>query len=124
MDLIDLPKAYNNSSHFLIIQDLYDMHLPGWLLAIVFSYLSGRTMTLNYDGVWSEERKMPGSFGQGCYLMMLLFIVKFNGALLRPSIAQQLRSHDEQQTARMPECVSEVKTAKFIDNCSVAAAVN
>ena len=46
--LIDLNKAYNRVSHLHVIQDLFDMHAPGWILAILFSYLSGRSMTMAY----------------------------------------------------------------------------
>ena len=37
---IDLSKAFNRVDHSLVIQDLYDMHTPAWLLKIVMSYLT------------------------------------------------------------------------------------
>ena len=43
---IDLSKAFNRVSHDLLVQDLYDMHTPAWLLNIFISYLSNRTMVL------------------------------------------------------------------------------
>ena len=32
----DLSKAYNRGSHQLVVEDLHSMHLPGWILAIIF----------------------------------------------------------------------------------------
>ena len=43
---IDLSKAFNRVDHSLVIQDLYDMKTPPWLLRILVSYLSGRSMTM------------------------------------------------------------------------------
>ena len=48
---VDLAKAFNRVSHDLLVQDLYDMHTPPWLLNILISYLSGRTMVMSYNGV-------------------------------------------------------------------------
>ena len=36
----DLAKAFNRVSHQHVVQDLFDMHVPGWLLKILISYLS------------------------------------------------------------------------------------
>ena len=46
---IDLSKAFNRVDHLLVVEDLYDMHTPPWLLRIVISYLSGRSMILTYN---------------------------------------------------------------------------
>ena len=37
--LIDLEKAFNRVSHKFVIEDLSDMQVPGWLLAILVSVL-------------------------------------------------------------------------------------
>ena len=47
---VDLSKAFNRIDHSLVIQDLYDMHTPPWLLNIIISYLSNRSMILSYNG--------------------------------------------------------------------------
>ena len=47
----DLSKAFNRVDHCLVIQDLYDMKTPAWLLKIIASYLTMRTMRLSYKGV-------------------------------------------------------------------------
>ena len=68
------------------IQDLYDMHTPGWILAILLFYLSGLSMTMTFGKSTSSPRKLPGSTPQGALLGGLIFIVKYNGASLRPQI--------------------------------------
>ena len=35
---VDLSKAFNRVDHNMVIEDLYDMHCPPWLLRIVFSF--------------------------------------------------------------------------------------
>ena len=57
---IDPSKAFNRVDHTLVIQDLYDMHTPAWLLRIVISYLSDRSMYLTYNGEQSSLTKLPG----------------------------------------------------------------
>ena len=39
---VDFSKAFNRVSHSLLVQDLFDMHTPPWLLNILISYLSDR----------------------------------------------------------------------------------
>ena len=90
--LIDLSKAFNRVSHMHVIQDLHDMHAPGWILAILFSYLSGRSMTMSYGKATSSSRLLPGSTPQGALLGGLIFIVKYNGACLRPAIPRPIMS--------------------------------
>ena len=86
MALIDMEKAFNRVSHQLVIEDLADMNVPGWLLLILISYLTERSMYMRYKGSSSSRRMLPGSTPQGALLGILLFIIKFNGALLRPLI--------------------------------------
>jgi len=64
----DLSKAYNRGSHQLVVEDLHAMHVPGWILAIVFSYLVDRSMVLTYQKARSSNRTLPGGFGAGTYL--------------------------------------------------------
>ena len=82
---LDLSKAYNRGDS-MVIEDLHAMHIPGWLLALLSSYLSSRTMALTYQGATSTTRDMPGGYGAGTWLGGFLFIIKFNGICLRPSI--------------------------------------
>ena len=66
--LIDLEKAFNRVSHQLVIEDLADMHVPGWLLLIIVSYLTGRSMVMRFRGATSS-RSLPGSSPQGAFLV-------------------------------------------------------
>ena len=105
--LIDLEKAFNRVSHQLVIEDLAAMHVPGWLLLILISYLTERSMYMRYRGKCSSRRLLPGSTPQGALLGILLFIIKFNGALLRPLIPR-------------PSSLS----LKYIDDLSLLQAIN
>jgi len=62
---VDLSKAFNRVDSILVIQDLYDMHTPPWLLRIVSSYLNERSMILTYNGAMSSEFVLPGGIPQG-----------------------------------------------------------
>ena len=105
--LIDLEKAFNRVSHQLVIEDLADMHVPGWLLLILISYLTSRSMHMRYKGATSSRRFLPGSTPQGAFLGILLFIIVFNGALLRPAIP---RIHS--------------LNLKYVDDLSMLSALN
>ena len=59
---LDLSKAYNRGDS-MVIQDLFDMHVPGWLLALLCSYLSTRKMVLRYQKTNSTVRDLPGGYG-------------------------------------------------------------
>ena len=107
----DLSKAYNRGSHNLVVEDLHNMHVPGWILVIVCSYLTGRSMVLSYKKARSSERSLPGGFGAGTWLGGLLFIVKFNGACMRPPIPRPMSGNRSMQV-------------KYIDDSSQAASIN
>ena len=97
--------------------------------------MTNRTMTLKYNGVSSEVKCMPGSYSQGCFLAMILFIIQFNGALLRPPVPRcicDLSKHDCEQSRiwflknknkGKPSSAEDV-SVKFIDDCSAAASYN
>ena len=105
--LIDLEKAFNRVSHQLVIEDLAAMQVPGWLLLILVSYLTGRRMHMRYKGATSSRRLLPGSTPQGALLGILLFIIIFNGALLRPAIPRLHALH-----------------LKYVDDLSMLSAFN
>ena len=109
---VDISKAFNRVDHSLVIQDLYDMHTPPWLLNILVSYLSNRSMILEYHGKYSTRKMLPGGGPQGAFLGGLIFIVKYNGAFLRPPIPRN----------RVSESKSE--TVKFVDDGSIAVSIN
>ena len=112
---IDLSKAFNRVSHDLLVQDLYDMHTPPWLLNILISYLSNRTMVMSYNGEEATSKPLPGGGPQGAYLGGLIFIIKYNGAFLRPPIPPQIKG---------PVCKAESVAVKYIDDGTVATSID
>ena len=112
---VDLSKAFNRVDHSLLIQDLYDMHTPAWLLRIIISYLSGRSMFLTYRGAESKQRMLPGGGTQRAYLGGIIFMLKYNGAFLRPPIPRNLIG---------PASESKAKKVKYVDDGTVAVSIN
>ena len=115
---VDMSKAFNRVSHQQVIEDLYDMNVPGWLLLILVSYLKDRKMVLKFRGVLSALRMLPGSSPQGTVLGVILFIIIFNSAALRPVIPRP--SGPLLSKTNDPLAIK----VKFIDDLSVAAKVN
>ena len=109
----DLSKAFNRIDHSLVISDLCDMHTPAWLLNLVVSNLGQKTMTLKYSGAESSLRTLPAGTPQGAYLGGLIFIIKFNGAFLRPPIPRPISYGD-----------SSALKVKYIDDGTVAVNVS
>ena len=107
---LDLSKAYNRGDS-LVIEDLHAMHCPGWLLAILCSYLSQRSMVLRYQGASSTPRDLPGGYGAGTWMGGFLFIIKFNGICLRPPVPRPMTGNKAIQL-------------KFVDDSSQAASIN
>ena len=119
MALIDLSKAFNRVDHLLVIQDLHDMRVPPWLLRILISYLTGRTMKLRFKGAMSSPKSLPGSAPQGVFLGCFFFMVKFNGALLRPSVPRPFPKPAPIMYSKQDYC-----TVKYIDDASQACSIN
>ena len=112
---IDMSKAFNRVDHTLLIQDLFDMHTPAWLLKILISYLSNRSMYMSYNGAKSTQKSLHGGGPQGAYLGGILFMLKYNGALLRPSIPKNIGG---------PLAKSKSEEVKYVDDGSVAVSLN
>ena len=112
---VDLSKAFNRVDHSLVIQDLYDMHTPSWLLKIMISYLSDRSMYLSYNGAKSSLKAVPAGGPQGAYLGGIVFIIKYNGAFLRPPVPRHIQG---------PVTKSKSEKVKYIDDGTVAVTVN
>ena len=90
------------------------MHVPAWLLRIMVSYLTERKMIMRYCGQESKVRMLPAGGPQGAYLGILIFIIKFNGAFLRPPIPRDLIAPINQ---------SESVKVKYIDDGTVAVSI-
>ena len=91
------------------------MHTPAWLLNIVISYLSDRSMFLSFNNSQSSQKSLPGGGPQGAYLGGLIFIIKYNGAFLRPL---------EPRPILCPVANEKSQIVKFVDDSSVAVSVN
>ena len=127
--MVDLSKAFNRVSHQMVIEDLYDMHVPAWLLLILSSYLTGRSMILTYNGASSSPRNLPGSSPQGAFLGIFFFIVKYNAASLRPSIPRitmSVRCQNKLSKCKTRNCNTHQQDmhALYIDDLSEAEAIN
>ena len=119
----DITKAFNSVSHRLIIQDMYDMHVPGWILRIIISFLTERNMTLHFNGVESKRHFLRGSAPQGIYLGVLIFLIKFNGAFLRPPIPREILPNSSLRRKNVEDfCHSNHFTGKYVDGACKAAA--
>ena len=103
---LDLSKAYNRWDS-MVIEDLHAMHTPNWLLAIICTYLSSRSLILRYQRAQSSPpRHLPGGYSAGTWLGGFLSVIKFNGICLRPAIprpngnrAIQLKNIDDSSKA-------------------------
>ena len=76
--MVDLKKAFNRQNHNILITNLSDMGVPGWLLKIVIAFLTDRKITVRYKGRQSSVKSLPGGGPQGTLLGLLLFIVLIN----------------------------------------------
>ena len=94
------------------------MHVPAWLLRILISYLTGRSMYMRYNGATSSLRSLPGSSPQGVFLGCFFFMIKFNGALLRPNVPRPFTCPVPVMSSSATEC-----TVKYIDDASKACSI-
>ena len=69
---------------------------------------------MRYCGKESEVRMLPGGGPQGAYLGIIIFIIKFNGAFLRPPIPRHMINTVSQ---------SESVEVKYIDDGTVAVSI-
>ena len=76
--LVDWSKGFNRVSHHTLIEILFQLEVPAWLLRIIFSYLKGRKMQLRHRGKLSSIHDLPGGLPQGALLSVLLFIIYTN----------------------------------------------
>ena len=59
---------------------LSDWGVPAWLLRILISYLTERTMVLKYGGAISDPQSLPGGSVQGSLIGILIFIIELSDA--------------------------------------------
>ena len=116
---IDFQKAFMRVNHNILIEKLSNLGVPGWLLIIVISFLTDRSMFVLYKGGQSSVKQLPGGGPQGTLLALLLFLVMINDV----GFENQLNNAGELATAKR-----KIKTAneihlKFVDDLTVAEAV-
>ena len=76
---------------------------------------------LKFRGILSSIRLLPGSSPQGTVLGVILFIIYFNGAALRPSIPRPSWPFFAKNAGgNDPDAI----TVKFVDDLSIAAKVS
>ena len=114
--LLDLSKAFNRVDHNLIIQDLFDMKCPSWLLKIIFSYLTNRSLIVSYRGATASPQPLPAGSPQGTVLGVIVFIVKVNGLALRPPIPRSIPPPNKQEDKSV--------NVKYLDDSSSACSIN
>ena len=72
-------------------------------------------MILTHNGASSERKYLPGGTPQGAFLGGLIFMIKFNGAFLRPSVPRPISG---------PISRSQSQSVKFVDDGSVARTID
>ena len=110
--MIDLSKAFNRVDHTLVIEDLHNMKCPAWLIKIIISYLTKRTLKVTFNGAEADPKTLQSGSGQGCLLGGILFIVKFNGIRMRPKIQRPILSDKNSLQV------------KYFDDATAATAIN
>ena len=95
----------------MVVEDLHGMHVPGWAKSLLCSYLTDKSMILTHSKAQTAEMSLPGGNGAGTLMGGLLFIVKCNGACLRPPISQPITDNTARQI-------------KYIDDSTQMASIN
>lgn len=116
---VDISKGFNKIDHSKLVTILDEMNVPGWLLRIVVSYLSGRSLTLRRQSHTTDTEEMPGGTGAGTPLGLLCFLIIFNGA--GPAASKVSLGQQVTDTKRKPMKKGKVK---WIDDLSVMAALH
>ena len=127
--LVDLSKAFNRVSHQMVIEDLHDIHVPPWLLLILTSYLTKRSMVMCYNGATSAPRDLPGSSPQGAFLGIFFFVIKYNAASLRPQIPRRMTisvCRIKRKKCKTVSCMTHAKDIHdlYIDDLAEAEAID
>ena len=118
---IDLQKGFNKIDHCKLVTIFSRMQVPCWLLKLVVSYLSGRTLTLRHRGHTSSTEQMPGGLAAGAPLGLFCFLVMFSDAgppASQITIGEQITKPKRQ---RKPMEISKVK---WIDDKSLTVSLD
>ena len=118
--MVDFSKAFNRQNHNILITNLSDMGVPGWLLKIVIAFLSDRKMWVRYKGKYSSVKSLPGGGPQGTLLGLLLFIVLINDV----GFQGQINNAGEMITSKRNMKTLNQIHLKYVDDLTLAEAIN
>ena len=118
---IDFSKAFNRQNHNILIELLSDLGVPGWLLSIVIGFLENREMEVNFKGVTSGRKGLPGGGPQGTLLGMFLFLILINAAGFRDNLEKVGSIITKPFNKREP--IPRIHL-KYIDDMTVAEPIN
>jgi hypothetical protein len=116
---VDISKGFTKIDHCKLITILDEMNVPGWLLRIVVSYLSGRSLTLRRQSHTTGTEDMPGGTPAGTPLGLLCFLILFNKA--GPAASKTSLGEQVTETRRKPLMKGKVK---WVDDLSAMAALH
>ena len=126
--LVDFSKGFNRLNHNKILIRLSDWGVPGWLLKILASYLTDRSMLLRYKNEQSSEHFLPGGGPQGVTLGLLMFLVEVNDAGMDPPppLPEPVHKGDVASVPMPPEhaITEEELRIKYVDDLTMAEVVN
>ena len=126
--LVDFSKGFNRLNHNKILIRLSDWGVPGWLLRILASYLTDRSMLIRYKNEQSSEHFLPGGGPQGVTLGLLMFLVEVNDAGMEPPPplpAPVLEGDVACVPAPPDEAMTDTELRiKYVDDLTMAEVVN
>ena len=126
--MVDFSKGFNRLNHNKILIRLSDWGVPGWLLRILASYLTNRSMILRYKNEQSSEHFLPGGGPQGVTLGLLMFLVEANDAGMDPPppLPHPVHAGDVSCIpAPPPMAISEEELRiKYVDDLSLAETIS
>ena len=82
--LLDFSKGFTRVSYTKVLIRLSDWGVPGWLLRILASYLTDRSMIVRYKGAQSNPHPLPSGGPQGDVLGMIIFLVEVSDVGMPP----------------------------------------
>ena len=117
---VDFAKAFNRQDHSILVTKLSDMGVPPWLLKIVISFLTDRTMRVRYKGKTPSVKKLPGGEPQGALLGSLLFLVLVN------DVGFESQSDETGEIISSKRRVKELNELhlKFVDDLTLAESID